>query len=151
MTWWQALAAGSGAGGTGLFWRVLRSRKLRQIAADVLDGPDTKPNADLDALVELRVILDEQRRGYEHLAGRVETLETTIAGLEQRLADEQDRANTLERQLRRERKDAGLRIGELERQLAGAQARIDHLEALLALYQAGGAGPDGATPTVEDH
>lgn len=139
MTWWQTLlAGGTGVGGGGILWRVLKSRKLRQIAVDVLDGPDSS----VDAVAELRVILDEQRRGYEHLAGRVEVLEGTISELEKRLIEEQSKADSLRRQLRDERKKSGARISDLEKQLAAAQHRIDHLEALLEHYQK---NPDGPT------
>jgi predicted RNase H-like nuclease (RuvC/YqgF family) len=147
VSWWQTLLLGTGgAGGGGVLWRFLKSRRLREIAVDVLDGPDDRDNVRVDAIVELRVILDEQRRGYEHLSGRVETLEQTIAGLQSRLAEEQTRAKSLQRQLRDERKVAGARIGELERLLAEARSRIDHLEALLAAYYA---SPDGQAPGVE--
>jgi predicted RNase H-like nuclease (RuvC/YqgF family) len=142
--WWEAtLLGGSGAGGGSLIWRVLRSRKVREIAADVLDGPDGGKSG----LEDLRIILDEQRRGYEHLAERVGTLEETIVSLEERLLEEKNRAETLEKQLKSERKSASAKVRTLEKQLKEARQRIDHLEALIASYHI---TPDGTAPNVED-
>jgi chromosome segregation ATPase len=143
MMWWEALLIGTGgASGGGFLWRVVKSRRLRRLAADVLDGPDGR----LDAINELQIILDQQRVGYEHLSSRVGKLEFTISLLERRLAEEQHKAKTLQRQLREERKTASTRIADLERQLAVARERIDHLEEQLASYRV---GPDGPAPEVE--
>jgi predicted RNase H-like nuclease (RuvC/YqgF family) len=109
---------------------------VRRIAAEVLN-PESHP----DAVEELRIILDEQRRGYEHLSGRVGALEDTISVLERRLLEEQTKARSLQRQLREERKLSSTRIAELERQLIQAQGRIEHLEEQLAFYHSGGEPP----------
>lgn len=140
--WWQTLliGGGSGAGGAGLLVKLFRNRRLRKMASDALN-PDPSPSA----IDELRLILDEQRRGYDHLAGRVTNLENTIASLETKLAEERAVAKNLRRQLREERKVSGARISILEKQLGEARARIAHLEDLLE--QQG--GPDGQAPGVE--
>jgi predicted nucleic acid-binding Zn-ribbon protein len=143
MSWWQMLLVGGGASGSGgLIWRVFKNRKLREIAADVLD-----PTPKTGAVEELRFILDEQRKGYEHLAGRVGALELTISTLERRLIEEQSKARSLQKQLREERKLSGIRIADLERELQAAKTRIEHLEQQLAYYNA---GADGSTPSLED-
>lgn len=132
MNWLELLiAGGTGAGGGGLLWRVLRSRTLRKAAAGVID-PDPHPNA----IDELRVVLDEQRRGYEHLTGRVQVLENTISDLETKLNEEQNRAKNLQRQLTDERRKATKRVNELEKALASANDRIAHLEQQLEAAQA---------------
>lgn len=130
MAWWQTLvASGSGAGVLGGILRVLKSRKLRRLAADAIN-PDEVSR--LDSTTELRMILDEQRKGYEHLAGRVERLEGDLVRLERALADARKRERDLTRQLREERKFSASRIAELETQLGEARARIAALEAQLA-------------------
>jgi len=80
----------------------------------------------------LRVILEEQRAGYDHLAVRVQTLETRVADLEQQLVAARSRESDLERELAEERVTAGARIAQLEAALAAAQERITALEAELA-------------------
>jgi predicted nucleic acid-binding Zn-ribbon protein len=131
---WQELFIGvGGAGGvTAAALRVLRSRKVRRLASDVLDGDD-RP----DALHELKVILEEQRSGYTHLAVRVARLEADVADLSRRLVEARKREKTLETLLRSERRDATARIGQLEHELSEARIRITELERLLAEAQKG--------------
>lgn len=130
MSWWQTLvASGGGAGVLGAALRVLRSRKLRRLAADAIN-PDEVSR--VDSTVELRMILEEQRRGYEHLVTRVGRLESDLSRLERALADARKRERDLSRQLREERKLSASRIAELEHQLGEARTRIAALEAQLA-------------------
>ena len=124
MKWWEALFIGStGAGGGGLLWRFFQSRGVRKAAAGLID-----PDPQFSPVEELRLILDEQRRGYEHLSGRVQTLEDTITVLETKLTEEQTRAKNLQRQLTEERRKATRRVNELEKALEAANERIAHLE-----------------------
>lgn len=135
MNWWHLLFGAGGAGGfAAALGKALRSHRLRQIAVDVLDGPDTKT----DAVGELRVLLEEQRKvldthiaSAQYLDARVGALEATISTLERALIEERTKAKNLQRQLRDERKLSATRIAELERQLASAEDRIAHLEAQL--------------------
>jgi predicted RNase H-like nuclease (RuvC/YqgF family) len=87
---------------------------------------------DSDDVATLRVILEEQRAGYDHLAGRVQTLETRVADLEAQLVAARSREAALEQELAEERATAGARIAQLEAALAAAQERIAALEAELA-------------------
>jgi uncharacterized protein involved in exopolysaccharide biosynthesis len=84
----------------------------------------------------LRVILEEQRTGYDHLSARVQTLEAKVADLETQLAAARSRESELERLLDEERTSAGARIAHLEAALAAAQERITALEAELAAARA---------------
>jgi len=130
MHWWQTLVAGGGGAGVlGFLARATRNRKLRRIAADVISPDDLSR---VDSTKELRMILDEQRKGYDHLAARVGRLETDLTRLERALADARKRERDLSRQLREERKLSASRISELEHQLTEARARIGALEAQLA-------------------
>jgi predicted nucleic acid-binding Zn-ribbon protein len=97
------------------------------------------------SLNELRVILDEQRKGYTHLVGRVERLEDEVAVLNRLLAEARTREQGLERQLREERLASNDRISALHVELDEARARIAELEAQLARYR-----PDGLAPLMED-
>jgi predicted RNase H-like nuclease (RuvC/YqgF family) len=139
MSWWEMLLLGGG--GAGGVWAVVRkalsSRKLRSVVADVLDGPDNK-GAPVE---ELRVILEEQRKGYDHLVARVERLENDVATLNRKLAEARLRERNLEQQLKDERQASAERIAELHAELGEARARIAELEAMLARYH-----PDGLTP-----
>ena len=133
MNWWNALVSGGGAAGVfGALRYILKSRKLRSVAAQVLD-----PDSDTSPLDDLRLILNEQRKGYEHLAGRVTILEHSISNLERKLAEARERERSLQRKLREERKLSGGRIEELERELADAKDRIAHLEEMLREAQGG--------------
>ena len=130
MEWWQALITGTGGVGlTGLLARLWKNRRLRAIAAEVLDPSDSRQ---MGVLEELRTILDEQRKGYDHLSTRVSRLEDEVANLERLLASAKQRERKLEQQLKEERKQASTRIADLERELAAAQARISVLETQLA-------------------
>ena len=114
---------------TGLLARLWKNRRLRAIAAEVLDPSDSRQ---MGVLEELRTILDEQRKGYDHLSTRVSRLEDEVANLERLLASAKQRERKLEQQLKEERKQASTRIADLERELAAAQARISVLETQLA-------------------
>ena len=114
---------------TGLLARLWKNRRLRAIAAEVFDPSDSRQ---MGVLEELRTILDEQRKGYDHLSTRVSRLEDEVANLERLLASAKQRERKLEQQLKEERKQASTRIADLERELAAAQARISVLETQLA-------------------
>lgn len=80
----------------------------------------------------LQSVLEEQRRAYDHLTTRVQTLEDRVADLERKLAEARQRERDLEAELESERQAAGERIAHLEAELAVAEARIAHLEDELA-------------------
>jgi predicted nucleic acid-binding Zn-ribbon protein len=92
------------------------------------------PGADVDALTP---ILEEQRKAYDHLQTRVDTLEQRVAELERQLVAARQREAELEELLATERATAGERIAALERELAVAEARIAALEAELAAARSG--------------
>ena len=130
MTWWQTLmAGGGGAGVLGVIGRALQSRKLRKLAAAAISPDDLSR---VDTAKELRIVLDEQRKGYEHLATRVDRLETELVRLRISLDEARRRERSLAKQLRDERNLSARRIQELEEQLTEARGRIAALEAQLA-------------------
>ena len=88
-----------------------------------------EPGAEVDALTP---ILEEQRRAYDHLQSRVDTLEARVAELERQLVAARQREAELEELLAAERAQAGERIAALEAELAAAEARIAALEAELS-------------------
>lgn len=137
MRWWESLLVGGGAGGGALAVarKVLSNRRLRSAVADVLDGDDGAPVDDL------RVILEEQRKGYDHLVVRVDRLEDEVANLSRKLAEARARERSLEAQLRQERLTSAEKIAELRAELSEARARIAELEALLSRHH-----PDGQAP-----
>ena len=127
--WQTLLASGGGAGVLGAALRVLKSRKLRRIASEAISPDDVSR---VDATHELRMILDEQRKGYEHLTGRVARLENELVRLQSALNEAKRRERNLAKQLRDERNLSARRIQELEMQLSEARERIAALEAQLA-------------------
>jgi predicted RNase H-like nuclease (RuvC/YqgF family) len=119
------LTAGGGVGGWAVWW--VRSGRAGRAVAWVL-------RAGQRDLADLRAILDEQRKGYDHLVTRVDRLETEVSHLESELAQARKREETLQRKLRTERQMSRDRIEELERQLCEARDRIAELESQLRSY-----------------
>jgi predicted nucleic acid-binding Zn-ribbon protein len=113
------LTAGGGVGGWAVWW-VRSGRAGRAVAWVFRPG-----QRDLE---DLRSILDEQRKGYDHLVIRVDRLESEVSHLESQLAQARKREESLQRKLRTERNMSRERIEDLERQLCEARERIAELE-----------------------
>lgn len=138
MTWWQTLSGGGGLAGLLVALRyVLRNRRLRTVAADLVEGDDAR----VSTITELRGLMEEQRQALSahiasatHLATRVGHLEETVEELRRALALARTRERELEEELARERALSTARIAELERRLVEYRQRIEELEARLASH-----------------
>jgi predicted RNase H-like nuclease (RuvC/YqgF family) len=104
---------------TGL--AIWRKAKLK-LPGGIQLGDDT---SDISVM---QTILEEQRKGYDHLLDRVVLLENRVADLEQQLIDARRRETDLENELAVERATSGARITELELALEAAKQRIAALE-----------------------
>ena len=102
---------------------------LRKVHLKLPGGLTVTPTSDTEPLQE---ILAEQRRAYDHLVERVETLETKVHDMEEMLEASRIREQQLTDQLADERRKYTTRIVQLEAELAAAEIRIAHLEAELA-------------------
>lgn len=119
----QMLLSILGAGGGVSGWVVWYIRSGRaSLRLSKLFGDERKD------LHDLRFILNEQRKGYDHLVGRVDRLENEVVKLETQLSSARKREESLQRRLRLEKQTSGARIEELERQLCEARQRIEELE-----------------------
>lgn len=113
------LGAGGGVSGW-VVWYIRSGRAARRLSK--LFGAGRKD------LQDLRVILNEQRKGYDHLVGRVDRLENEVVKLETQLSSARKREESLQRRLRLEKQTSSARIEDLERQLCEARRRIEELE-----------------------
>lgn len=115
----SVLTAGGGLAGWAVWY--VRSGRAQRLAAAF-------SRARYRDLEELKTILDQQRKGYDHLSERVDRLESEVNNLEAELLSARKREKALAKKLRTERLSAGEKIKALELELMEARRRIEELE-----------------------